>query len=240
MIIRRAGFAALLALAILASLAPFAIAAKQKGSKKDLITTAPDFASFGVKSIAMLPVATFDRSLPAERMVADLWGQNFRGTGYRWISAGIVREMLLGSLGDSTVKVVREQMLKNVRVDSLQAPLLCAKLRASAVLCVRVDQWEQRPILWNQSGRPMTSVQLRAALVDSSGALLWSASGSETGEGAYHDPSTNPVGVSSTGLENTPITGQGGPPAFDLVLNPLLVRWAPQFPQPAAAGEPAK
>jgi hypothetical protein len=237
--IRRAGFAALIVLAALASLAPSALAAK-KGSKMDLITIAPDFASHGVKSIALLPIATFDRSLPAERMVADLWGQNFRGTGYRWISAPTVREMLLSSLGDSTVKVVREQMLKNVRVDSLQAPLLCAKLRTSAVLCLRVDQWEQRPILWNQSGRPMTAVQLKAALVDSSGMLLWSASGSETGEGPYHDPSTNPIGVSSTSLESTPITGQGGPPAFDEVLNPLLLRWAPQFPQPAAAGKPAK
>jgi hypothetical protein len=238
--IRRAGLAALIALAVLALIAPSALAAKKKGSKLDLITTAPDFASFGVKSIALLPIATFDRNLPAERTVADVWGANFRDTGYRWISAATVREMLLSSLGDSTVKVVREQMLKNVRVDSLQAPLLCAKLRTSAVLCVRVDQWEQRPILWNQSGRAMTTVQLKAALVDSSGTLLWSAAGSETGEGPYHDPNANPIGVSSTSLESTPITGQGGPPAFDLVLSPLLLRWTPQFPRPAAAGEPAK
>lgn len=238
--IRRVGFAALIALAVLTALAPSALAAKKKGGRTDLTTTVPDFASFGVKSIALLPIATFDRSLSAERTVADLWGLHFKGTGYRWISASTVRDMLRSSLGDSIVKVAREQVLKNVRVDSLQAPLLCAKLRTSAVLCVRVDQWEQRPILWNQSGRPMTSVQLRAALVDSTGTLLWSASGSETGEGSYHDPSTNPIGVSSTGLENTPVTGQGGPPPFEDVLNPLLMRWVPQFPQPAAAGEPAK
>jgi hypothetical protein len=238
--IRRAGFAALLALATLAPFAHPALAAKGKGRKVDLITTVPDFASHGVKSIALLPIATFDRNLPAERTVADLWGRNFKGTGYRWISAPTTREMLLSTVGDSTVKAVREQMLKHVRVDSLQALLLCAKLRTSAVLCLRVDQWEQQPILWNQSGRPTTTVQLKAALVDSSGTLLWSASGSETGEGPYHDPSTTPIGVSSTTLESTPITGQGGPPAFDLVLNPLLVRWAPQFPQAVAASEPAK
>jgi hypothetical protein len=238
--IRRAGFAALLVLAALASLAPSAVAAKEKGRRMDLITTVPDFASFGVKSIALLPIATFDRSLQAERAVADLWGQAFKGTGYRWISAATAREMLLSAVGDSTVKVVREQMLKNVRVDSLQAPLLCAKLRTSAVLCVRVDQWEQQPILWNQSGRPTTTVQLRAALVDSSGTLLWNASGSETGEGPYHDPSTNPIGVSSTTLESTPVTGQGGPPSHDEVLNRVLLRWLPQFPRPAGAGEPAK
>jgi hypothetical protein len=238
--IRRVGFAAFLVLAALVSLAPSAPAAK-KGRQVDLITTVPDFASFGVKSIALLPIATFDRSLQAERTVADLWGQNFQRTGYRWISATTTREMLLSMLGDSTLKVVREQVLKNVRVDSLQAPLLCAKLRTSAVLSVRVGQWEQQPILWNQSGRPTTSIQLKAALVDSSGALLWSASGSETSEGPYHDPSTNPIGgVSGSSLENTPITGQGGPPAYEDVLNPLLSRWAPQFPRPAEAGEPAK
>ena len=238
--IRRAGFAALLLLATLASLAPSALAAKKKGGRMDLVTTAPDFASFGVKSIALLPIATFDRSLPAERSVADLWGQNFKGTGYRWISAPTVREMLLSTLGDSTVKSVREQILQSVRVDSLRAPLLCAKLRTRAVLCLRVEQWEQQPILWNQSGRPTTTVQLKAALVDSSGTLLWSASGSETGEGPYHDPNTNPIGVSSTSLESTPVTGQGGPPGYDEVLNRLLQRWLPQFPRPAGAGEPAK
>jgi hypothetical protein len=237
--IRRVGCAALIALATLAWLAPPAPAAKKSG-KAELITTAPDIASYAVKSIALLPIATFDRSLPAERTVADVLAQNLRGTGHRWVSAPTSRDMLRSSLGDSTLRVVREQMLKNVRVDSLQAPLLCARLRTDAVLCVRVDQWEQRPVLWNQSGRSMTTVQLKAALVDSSGALLWSASGSETGEGPYHDPSTNPMGVSATSLENTPITGEGGPPPFDLVLNTLLERWPAQFPRPAGAVETAK
>ena len=74
------------------------------------------------------------------------------------------------------MQAVRGEILKNVRVDSLTAPRLCAKLRTDAVLTLRVDLWEQLPVLWNQSGRPMTTVQLKAALVDSTGALLWSAS----------------------------------------------------------------
>lgn len=238
--LRRAGFAALIALATLAPLASSALAAKPKGRKVDLITTVPDFASYGVRSIAMLPVATFDKNLSAERTVTVLLGQSLKDTGYRWVSAPTAREMLQATIGDSATKAVNEEILKSVRVDSLRAPLLCAKLRTSAVLCVRVDLWEQQPVLWNQSGRPETTVQLKAALVDSSGALLWSASGSETGEGAYHDPSTNPISVSSSTLENTPVTGQGGPPAFVEVLNVMLLRWQPQFPRPAGAGEPAK
>jgi hypothetical protein len=238
--IRRAGFAALIILVTLAPLASSALAAKPKGGKMDLIMTVPDFASYGVKSIAMLPVATFDKNLSAERMVTARLGQRLKDTGYRWVSAPTAGDMLRATIGDSATKAVGMEILKSVRVDSLHAPLLCAKLRTRAVLCVRVDLWEQQPVLWNQSGRPATTVQLKAALVDSSGALLWSASGSETGEGAYHDPSTNPIAVNSSSLENMPVTGQGGPPAFDEVLNVMLLRWQPQFPRPAGAGEPAK
>ena len=237
---RRAGFAALIVLATLAPLASPASAAKSKGGKVDLIKTVPDFASFGVKSIAILPVATFDRNLSAETQVAALLGRSLVSTGFRWVSAATARDMLRASVGDSAMKAMNAELLRSVRVDSLRAPSLCAKLRTDAVLCVRVDLWEQQPVLWNQSGRPATTVQLSAALVDSTGTQLWSASGSETGEGAYHDPGMNPIGVSSSSLENTPVTGQGGPPAFEEVLNGMLLRWQPQFPRPAGAGTPAK
>jgi hypothetical protein len=237
---RRAGFAALLALAALVPLVLPALAAKEKGRKAELITTAPDFASYGVRSIALLPIATFDRNLSAQRLVSDLWGQNFKDTGYRWVSTTVSSDLLRSAFGDTALKSLTEQILKSVRVDSLRAPLLCARLHTSAVLSVRVEQWEQAPILWNQSGKPTTSVQLKAALVDSSGTLLWSATGSENAEGTYHDPTTNPIGVSSSSLENTPITGQGGPPEYQEVLNKLLLRWLAQFPRPAAAGTVAK
>lgn len=236
--IRRAGFAALLVLVAFVPLASSARAAK--GRKVDLITTVPDFASYGVKSIAILPVATFDKNLSAENKVTVLLGLSLKDIGFRWVSAMTAREMLRATIGDSTTKLVTQEILKSARVDSLRAPLLCAKLRTDAVLSVCVNQWEQQPVLWNQSGRPATTVQLKAALVDSSGTLLWSASGSETGEGPYHDPGLNPIGVSSSNLENLPVTGQGGPPAFEDVLNVMLLRWQPQFPRPAAAGAPAK
>jgi hypothetical protein len=45
--------------------------------------------------------------------------------------------------------------------------------------------------------------------------------------------------VSSSGLDNLPVTGQGGPPPYEEVLNKLLLRWASQFPR-LVASEPAK
>ena len=42
-----------------------------------------------------------------------------------------------------------------------------------------------------------------AALVDSSGRLLWSASGSETGEGTYHEADSGTMGVKGSGLNTS-------------------------------------
>lgn len=224
------------ALVLLALAASPALAAR--APKGDLFRTAPDFASYRVKSIALLPIATYDRNLEAERQVATLWGADLRGTGYRWISAATSLDLLGGQKADSLVKVVREDILQDVRVDSLFAPALCVRLHADAVLAVRVDQWEQQQLLWSQSGRPSSTVQLKAALVDSSGALLWSASGAETLEGPFHDPNANPLSVSASGLDQQPLKGEAGPPALQDVLRRLLVRWSGQFPRAATAPTP--
>jgi len=109
---------------------------------------------------------------------------------------------------------------------------------------VRVDLWEQHAPDWDQPGKPYTSVQLRAALVDSLGRLLWSASGGETAEGLYYDPGTGSVSAKDSGIDRSPTTGRGGAPSFREVLTALLGRWASQFPPkpsvasaaPASAG----
>ncbi len=222
-----------LALLVLVLSAPPALAAKDKGSRGDTFTAVPDFAAYGVQSIAMLPVVSYDKNARAEQTVTALLGLRLKDTGYRWVSAMTAKAMLKSALGDSMVKVIADDVLADGQLDSLRAPLVCTKLRTNALLCVRVDQWEQQQILWNQAGKPNTTVRLRAALVDSTGTLLWSATSSETGEGPYNDPSTNPMGMKATALEPTPLTGQMGPPEFDVVLERILARWAPRFPRPA-------
>jgi hypothetical protein len=211
-----------------------------KGPKTAAVfKTAPDFASHEVKSIAVLPVATFDRNTKAAGMIAAYWGPDLRSTGYRWISTQTTRDMIASAFGDSMLEAIRVGLLKDIRLDSLLAPALCAKLRVNALLCARLDQWEQRELLWSQSGRPSTSVQFKAALVDSAGALLWSGADAETAEGLYHDPGTNPLGVSSSGLDQQPIKGEGGPPSFEDVLHRIFQRWVGQFPRPVTVAVPA-
>lgn len=207
-------------------------AAKAKQGRDDAAWTNPAFADFGVDRIAMLPAATYDANAATEKKVERAVGAALRGTGYRWISAPSTRNLLRANGADSLVASLRAGVLEQGRADSLEAPIACAVLRCDALLSVRVDQWEQREVAWNQSGKPTTTVRLRAALVDSTGALLWSASGSETGEGPYHQPEDQP-GQST--IQRTQ-SSQIGPPSYSEVLATILDRWTPTFPAKPASG----
>lgn len=227
--------AAILAAAIAAAACDPAAAAKRTKSG-DATWTNPDFASLGIESIAFLPVTTYDNDHQNARLVESAFGSALRGTNFRWVSATTARERLRAFGGDSILKALNAGVAKSGRVDSLAAPKLCAVVRADAVLSVRVDLWDKIEMEWNQPGKPSTTVQLRAALVDSAGRVLWTAAGSETAEGPYHDPTSGTVGVKSSGLSNTPMTGQTGAPAFEDVLSRLFARWAPLFPARPVTG----
>lgn len=214
---------------------PLDALAARKEKLVDRVWTHPEIASFRIERIAMLPVATYDNSLPAAKLVESHVGQALQGSGYRWISATSVRDLLRSQTGsDSLAKALHQSMLKSPRLDSLAAPELCGRLRCQALLAFRVDLWEQRQIEWDQSGKPATSVQLTAALVDSSGRLLWTAAGSQVAEGQYHDPLAGNTAGTEGGL-NRANTTRPEPPSYSEVLMALLNRWAPQFPKKGAA-----
>jgi len=209
----------------------------------DLIWVHPRFDSLGVQSVALLPAASFDKNHRNETFVEDMFAKALQPAGYRWTTPQTARAKIQSAGGDSAVMALSNVILKAGRVDSLSAQRVCSVLRTSALMSVRVDQFEQTQVEWNQSGKPTTSVRLRAALVDSTGRLLWSASGSETGEGQYHEADAGVSGVSGSGLNTTPTTAQGGAPSFEDVTTRLLDRWMKRFPArqaAATAATPAK
>jgi hypothetical protein len=237
---RRNRAIAMIACAALLALSSAATAADKKDKKLDIIWTHPEIAGIPLRSIALLPGATFDNDLKAEKEIELAWGPPSRGTGYRWFYSTMTKDLLRRAFGgDSILTAVRKGVLKDGRVDSLSARALCQALHTSAVLTIRADQWEQIQMEWNQTGKPWTTVQMRAALVDSSGRLLWTASGSETGEGPMHQADSGTLGVKSSGLGLQAVTGQGGAPSFQEVLAPLFTRWITSFPaRPAPAVAP--
>jgi hypothetical protein len=156
---------------------------------------------------------------------------SLRETGYRWISAGTTREMLRGAApNDSLLKVVKTAILKETRIDTTLVPQLCAKLRCQALLAVRIDQWDQRQLEAHETGKPSTSVQLKAALIHSSGALLWSSSDTETAEGQYHEAIAG-----TSGMQRQAVGAEGGAPDYVEVVSKIGTRWAGTFPPKPAA-----
>lgn len=225
---------------LLLALALAAPALAEKGGKKvDLFWTSPEFAAHEPRTIAMLPVATYDNSADARKQAEAAVGRELRGTGYRWVSTLVTRDRMFKAGGDSLLQAFNDRLLATPRLDSLEAPGVARMMFASALLTIRVDRYEKLEMEFNQAGKPSTTVALTAALVDSSGRLLWTASGSETAEGPYHDPNTNPIGINASGLNNKPMTTQGGAPSFAETLGKLLARWAPHFPAKQAAATPA-
>jgi hypothetical protein len=219
------------ALAAAIALAALAGAAEKRGKQKDAIWSNPDFKSFGIRSIGVIPPVSYDHNLQNEKSVETALASVLKGAKLRWIASLPARTLITRDPGgDSLLKAVRARLLDSPRVDSLLAPELCRRLRTDAVMSLRVDRMEKLEMEFNQAGRPSTSVQVTGSLVDSTGALLWSATGSETAEGPYHDPSAAVIGVKSSGLNTTPITGQGGAPSFEEVLTTLFQRWADRFP----------
>ena len=218
-------------------------AAAGKDKKVDRFWTHPEISKYEFKTVALLPAATFTHDLAAEKEVELAWSPIARGTGYRWFFSTMSKDLLRRAFGgDSVLLALRKGVLKDGRVDSLSARALCKALRVTALVSMRADQWEQIQMEWNQTGKPSTTVQVRAALVDSSGRLLWTASGSETGEGPMHQADSGTLGVKSSGLGLQAVTGQGGPPSFQEVLTPLFTRWIKEFPAqptPPAAPTPA-
>lgn len=230
-----------LALVVVAAAIGLFVDAGAAKKSRDQFWTRPDFQQLKVDRIALFPVTSYDNSIQNENMVEAALGQAFRSTGYRWISGTSTREMMRARTGgDSMLKVLRAGILTNARLDSASVPGLLAMLRCDAVLTVRVDQFERHEPEWNVAGKPYTTVQLKAAVMDPLGRVLWTGSGGETGEGSYYDPGANPVGVKDTGLERKPISGQSGAPSYREVLSLLFARWAEQFPaKPAAPATPA-
>ncbi len=214
--------------------APF-VAAKPKQRLSDLLWVNPDYSRYQIREIALLPVVTFDNNLEAAGKVERAWGQAFSKSGHRWTSAAFSRERLRAAGGgDSLLKLVVAQVRQQGRVDSASAAGLAHVLRSRALLTVRVENWEKFELDPSQPGRASTTVHLKAAMVDSSGALLWSLSGRERLEGQQYDPSAVPLAMRPGELGNKPVTGAlTAAPAVEEVLSKLLGRWAPFLPTPA-------
>jgi len=208
-------------------------AASRKGAREiDKLFSRPDLATIRLTSVAMLPAASFDNIGPAERQAEGELMKAIRDAGFRWITAPTAREMLRRDGGDSLLKAIREEILAHDPIDSTRVPRVCGRLRVNGLITVRVDQAEQISIQTDQTGKPSTTIQVRAVLMDSLGRKLWSASGSYFIEGPYMQAAQG-GGIASAGgsIATSAIETRNNAPDWPLAMSPLFARWAPTFPR---------
>jgi hypothetical protein len=228
------------ALAVAAVTGPWPALAADKPLSRDLdlVWAHPALDTVSLGRIAMLPAASFDRDLSNEKLVEGMLAAALRGSGHRWLSTTSTRTLLRTATGnDSLLNGVCDALLKNARLDSLAAIRVCEQLRAGALLGIRVDRFEQVKLDAAQTGKPSTTVQVKAALMDARGRLLWTISGSEVGEGPYQSPGSNPYRTPAGGVNLNPTNPNAGPPSYEEVVQKLFDRWAERFPR---AREPAE
>jgi hypothetical protein len=228
----------LLALGLVAGALPSSAADKPQGRELDLVWAHGALDTAAIGRIAMLPAASFDRDLKNEKLVEGMLAISLKGSGHRWLSTTSTRALLRSKTGnDSLIGVVRDELLKNAKFDSLTAIRLCEALRTDAVLGIRVDRMEQVKLDATQSGKPSTAIQAKAALMDARGRVLWTISGSEVGEGPYQSPSGDPYRTPGGGVNASPTNLNAGPPSYEEVLQKLFERWGPRFPRAREAEE---
>ena len=233
-----------LALAVLvtAGAAAPALAAPKREREIDLFYVRPSLSTIRMTAVAMLPAVSFDEVLPAERSAEYELMLKVHGAGYRWIPAATSRDMLRAAGGDSLLKANREDVLAHGHLDSLRVAKLCALLRVNGLLTIRLDRAEQLSIQTDQSGKPTTTVQAHAALVDSLGQLVWSASGTQIAEGPdMQAASAGAGGGGFNGLGPAPVQEKNNAPEWSAAFLPMYLRWVVTFPLRAkmAGGAPA-
>ncbi len=209
-------------------------AAGSAGNPADVVWTHPDPARLDISTIAVLPVVVVDGDQQAASLIEKALPWKWVPTGHAWLTASSCRDLLRRAGGEALLKGLAAQVRRDGRVDSAAAQEVARVLHMRAFLAVRVDKWVKHERDRRQlKGKPsFTAIGLRAALVDSTGTLLWSVSGSEVlqearapGEGpADSSPWAMRPGAFGMGLSTVTTA-----PPFEDVLRKLLARWKPLF-----------
>jgi hypothetical protein len=157
-----------------------------------------------------MPAVAIEGGLDICPFVEKRWAWAATGSRMKWLPTPLVRTLLARGGNDTLLARVGREVLKSGRVDSTTAPKLAGALGTRGLLSLRVDLWrrEDSPV----RGRTRAVVGLTASLVDSSGTLLWTATGREEHE----------VGSVSRFTEEF---GQA-PADYDSALTGLAGRWA--------------
>jgi hypothetical protein len=207
----------------------------------------PDYASFHVRTIAILPVATLSpvpergRENNPFEIVGIHQERALAETGYRFVTQSLLRSTARAAGADSAVGQLMSSWQTRGEMDSTALKAIGTLGVADAGLASMVTVWDRSTIDPSVTGQSMTQIGVRMALYSTrTGELLWRDTFMDKGEGPYNNPDENNVtGMSRTGLTPTAQTATSlEPPTYDDVavkLEKKIRSGFPPVPKPAAS-----
>ena len=203
-------------------------------AKKKKAFLHPEYASFQVRSIAMLPWSTRghdDGAVPIMKRVRSI---ALSKSGYRFMSETRFRGTARNVGGDSLYQALEKQWQKSSELEAGTLTALGKLVSVDAILASFIDKWERNVIDYNVRGNSRTEIAVRFSLYSMvTGDLLWTARLSEEGEGPYNDPSLgNVVGISPKAQSRVRTSTPLDPPRFEEIAAKVQKQLKKHFPRP--------
>jgi hypothetical protein len=145
--------------------------AEMRVNARDIAWVDPRLGRLELTEIAVLPAVAIEDDPIAARLVEGYSALLMVETGHTVLTAPQVRHVMAGAgrRPEALTEAMTRQVWSSGRVDARMAATLARLTGAPALLSVRIDRWE---IVDDRA-----EVELSAALVDSTGRLLWRISG---------------------------------------------------------------
>jgi len=217
-----------LLLVVLLAFAPLAAHAADKApkAKKNQALVAPNFADYGIVSIGMAPVTSFDHNEANEREFRNAVEIGF-GTleGYKLQQTSWFIDSVRKAGATNALAAMQKTAFTGALSDTAALAALQGKVQVDAILFSNLNTWTRQVVDVNTRGQSFTQVGGDFALVSlRNGAVVWRGSFLEKGDGPYNDPNTAEVTERDATGQSTARQAQLEPPSYREVLEKLVNR----------------
>jgi hypothetical protein len=208
--------------------------------KRNQAWVAPQWADYGVATIAFAPVTSVSRDTEAERLTRQAVEAAFAGAKFKAMGQGFFMDLVRKNGVEPAFNTMQGNVLAGAALDTAAVRQVAEKVGAQAVLFTHVTTWQRQVVDPNARGQSFTQVGAEMAMFSlRDGALLWRGSFQEKGDGPFNDPAANeaterdPSGIRTTNQSRLE------PPTYVEVLDKMMERAAAALPKPAAPAAPA-
>lgn len=180
--------------------------------KADTIFLAPDYASRGIGTVALLPMANATGEADAEKILGNaLESQLASRTDYEFMTVERLRRKAQTAGLSADLESLQRQWVQAREFKAGLSRKLADGLDIDAFLVGEITKWDKRDLKSQETGYPSSEVSARVHLMEArTGEKLWEATADRIVKGPYHDPTNQEVTqfVDDAGI----VRGSGGKP----------------------------